>query len=133
MTYQDWVDAQAIIHKEVMSRLTHLKDDEVIEYFDFENMVKNEPDFCPLYKTNTKCHDIENLNCYLCACPHFKVQETQSICSINCKDGSSMTAPDGYVHQDCSNCYIPHKKEYVKNYFNRDWKAIFTDCIEADK
>ena len=45
--------------------------DEVIEYFKFENMVKNEPDFCPLYKDNKKCHDMEDLNCYLCACPNL--------------------------------------------------------------
>lgn len=48
---------------------------EIIEYFRFENMVKNEPDFCPLYKDNKKCHDMEDLNCYLCACPHFRFDD----------------------------------------------------------
>ena len=58
-----------------MDTLTELSDEEVIAYFKFENMVKKEPDFCPLYKDNKKCHDMKELNCYLCACPNFRFDD----------------------------------------------------------
>ena len=51
MTYEEWFIKQGNLHANVMKRLTDKSIDEVIEYFRFENMVKNEPDFCPLYKT----------------------------------------------------------------------------------
>ena len=56
MSYKKWFDAHGKKHAKIMERLTHLSTDEVIKYFVFENMVKNEVDFCPLYKDNKKCH-----------------------------------------------------------------------------
>jgi len=50
MTYEQWINEHKEKHKRIMERLTHLSDSEVIEYFDFENMRKVEPDFCILYK-----------------------------------------------------------------------------------
>ncbi len=38
-------------------------------------MVEKENDFCLLYKDNKKCHDYEDLNCYLCACPYFRFDD----------------------------------------------------------
>lgn len=136
MAYIKWFEAHAIKHKEVMSRLTHLSDDEVIDYFVFENMVKNEPDFCPLYKDNKKCHEMEVLNCYLCACPNFrfnddgfkKVEENTlfSYCSIDSKDGAQFIGED-YIHQNCAGCHVPHKRAYVKKHFDRDWLKIMKE------
>lgn len=126
MSYQSWHQEHALKHKKLLKKLSHLRDDEIIEYFDFHNMVKNEPDFCPLYKDNKKCHDMENLNCYLCACPNFRVGEISSTCAIKSKDGGSITAPDGFIHQDCSKCTVPHSVEYIKKNFNRDWKEIMS-------
>lgn len=125
MTYKSWYDSHAIKHKELLEKLSHLSDDEIIDYFDFENMKVNEPDFCPLYKQDKKCHDMEDLNCYLCACPNFRVGENKSYCSINSKYGGSIEAK-GYIHQDCSKCFVPHKKNYVKQNFSRDWLKIMS-------
>ena len=61
MTYDSWYQAHGKKHKAVMDKLTHLSDDEVIAYFRFDNMVKNEPDFCALYTENKKCHKCERL------------------------------------------------------------------------
>ncbi|MBV5348753.1 hypothetical protein JZU61_03745, partial [bacterium] len=58
-----------------MEKLTDLSESEVIEYFRFENMVVNEPKFCLLYAENKKCHETEHLNCYWCACPHFRFND----------------------------------------------------------
>ena len=80
-----------------------------------------EKDFCPLYDKNKKCHDIENLNCYLCGCPYFRVGKKRSWCSIDAKDG--------YIHQNCSNCTIPHKIQFIKNNFDKNWKNIMKETI----
>ena len=75
MSYKSWFLEHGNKHKAIMAKLTHLSDEEVIAYFRFENMVEKEPDFCPLYADNKKCHDMQALNCYLCACPNFRFDD----------------------------------------------------------
>ena len=137
MTYEEWFIQQGNLHANVMKKLTDKSVDEVIEYFKFENMVKNEPDFCPLYKDNKKCHDMEDLNCYLCACPNFRYkmegfEKTDdgktlfSVCSIKSRDGSQFIGED-YIHQNCSGCIVPHRAKYIKKNFNRNWFEVMKD------
>ena len=137
MTYEEWFLKQGELHANVMKKLINKTNDEVIEYFKFENMVNNEPDFCPLYKENKKCHDMENLNCYLCACPNFRFKDEgfsktedgktlYSVCSINSKDGDQYIGED-YIHQNCSGCIVPHREKYIKNHFNRNWFEVMKD------
>jgi len=136
LTYNEWFEAHATRHKNIIKKLENLSDEELIKYFRFDNMVKNEPDFCPLYKDNKKCHDYEKLNCYLCACPNFrfkdegfkKVEEKTlySYCGIDSKDGAQYIGDD-YIHQNCAGCLVPHKESYIKKYFSRDWKEIMKD------
>jgi Zn-finger protein len=130
MSYEEWLNSHTKKHKKIVQKLVHLSDDELIEYFRFENMIKNEPNFCPLYKDNKKCHDIEDLNCYLCACPNFRVTNTKSYCNIQSNEGSQIVSNDGFIHQDCSKCTVPHQESYIKNKFHRDLEYIFKDCIE---
>lgn len=116
-----------------MEKLTHLSDEEVINYFRFENMVQHENDFCPLYRENKKCHDMETLNCYLCACPNFRFNDMSlkkeegktlfSICSIDSSDGDRFTT-DTAIHQNCSGCLIPHHENYIRKVFDRNWLNI---------
>jgi len=129
LSYQSWIEQHNKKHKTIMNKLDNLTDTEVIEYFNFENMVINEPEFCPLFKESKKCHDIDELNCYLCACPNFRLSETKSTCDINSKDGGSIIAKSGFIHQDCSKCSVPHSLSYVKKHFNRDWSFIMKDVI----
>lgn len=136
MSYSKWYKEHGKKHQAVMRRLAHLSDDEVISYFRFENMVKNEPDFCPLYKENKKCHEMEQLNCYLCACPNFRfhdegIKEVKkktlySACSIDSQDGSQFILDDA-IHQDCSACLVPHHEAYIKKVFDRDWFKIMKE------
>ena len=136
MTYEEWFIQQGNLHANVMKKLTDKSIDEVIEYFRFDNMVKNEPDFCPLYKDNKKCHDYDDLNCYLCACPNFRFkmegfEEVEgrtlfSKCNINSKDGAQYKG-DNYIHQNCSGCIVPHRAKYIKNKFSRDWFEVMKD------
>ena len=141
MTYKEWFLNHSNKHKKIIKKLKNKSIDEIIDYFKFENMVKAEPDFCLLYKENKKCHNIKDLNCYLCACPYFvfdddgiskKDEKTlYSFCSINSKYGSSFEGVD-YIHHDCSNCTIPHKEKFIKKNFNKDWLEIMKD-VRVDK
>ena len=139
MTYKSWFDAHAIKHKKLVTKLLaqNFTQEQIIAYFDFDNMVKEENDFCLLYQTNTKCHDVKNLNCYLCACPHFRFNDAgieqieektkYSFCAIDAKDGAQATYGDA-LHHDCSQCTIPHSKSYIKKKFSFDWESIMNEC-----
>ena len=137
MSYKNWFDTHAKKHKTIVDKLLACgkNEDEIIEYFCFENMVKNEIDFCPLYKKNKKCHDMKKLNCYLCACPHFRFDDDGlseynghkilSRCEIN--NGDTI-AHDGVIHHNCSPCSVPHHKNFIKKVFDVDWKKIMKEC-----
>lgn len=136
MTYREWFETHASKHKEIMEKLTHLDDWEVIKYFRFENMVIHESDFCPLYAENKKCHDTEELNCYLCACPNFRfddngfrIEEKKTLfstCSIESPDGDRFITQDA-IHQNCSGCLVPHRESYIQKVFDRDWLKIMRE------
>lgn len=133
MTYLDWFNAHSLKHANVMAKLTHLSDAEVIKYFRFENMVEKEIDFCPLYAENTKCHDTEDLNCYLCACPNFRFNDAGfalvegktlfSTCSIDSPDGDRFIT-DTAIHQNCAGCLVPHSELYIAKVFDRNGGTI---------
>ena len=133
MSYTKWFDAHALKHKKIVDKLVELNylKEEIIEYFDFDNMVKEEIDFCPLYKDNKKCHDMNELNCYLCACPNFRFNDDGldvynelkilSKCDI---DNGEKFSGKGVIHQDCSKCTVPHYKSYIVKNYSLDWKEI---------
>lgn len=133
MSYKEWFDAHAAKHAAIMEKLSRLGDEEVITYFRFENMVVQEPEFCPLYAENRKCHDTEELNCYLCACPNFRFNDAGfrteegktlfSTCAIESPDGERYLGEDA-IHQNCAGCLVPHRESYIRKVFDRDWKAI---------
>lgn len=138
MSYKSWFDAHAQKHKVIVEKLVakNYTKEQIVEYFDFENMVKNETNFCPLYKDNKKCHDMDALNCYLCACPNFRFNDNGldtynefkilSKCDIH--NGEEF-ASNGVIHQDCSKCTVPHHKSYILKNFDLDWKKIMKNCI----
>ncbi len=139
MGYSEWFDKHAQKHKIIVEKLLKraFTKEEIIEYFDFENMKKEEIDFCPLYAKDKKCHTMEKLNCYLCACPNFRfndkgIQKIQnatqfSFCAIDSKDGRQGIYGEK-IHQDCSKCGVPHHKEYVEKHFDLDWKKMMQKC-----
>ena len=134
MSYLSWMQKHAQKHKNIVNKLTGFTDDEIIEYFDFENMKVKEKDFCPLYERDKKCHDMEKLNCYFCGCPYFRLNndnsEILSFCSINHKNGGQMKSVNG-IHQDCSRCEVPHKINYIKTNFSKDWNEVMSKVSNA--
>lgn len=139
MGYKNWFDMHADKHKKIVDKLllSDYTKEGIIEYFTYENMVKNENDFCPLFAKNKKCHDMKNLNCYFCACPNFRFNDDgikiinkkmqYSFCNINSIDGEAKAYGDK-IHQNCSNCQVPHKKSYIEKCFDYDWKIIMKEC-----
>ena len=130
MTYNDWYEEHAKKHIAIMKKLEGWDEFDIVQYFLFDNMVEKEPDFCELYATKTKCHDIYELNCYMCGCPHFRfyqnpplddIVELHSVCAINSKRGKRTVREGNQVHQDCSGCSIPHGEDYIFSNFDRDW------------
>jgi len=140
MTYTQWFEMHADRHQRLVQRLLAqgLDQAEIIEYFRFDNMVDKEKGFCELYETRSKCHDMEDLNCYLCACPNFRFTQDpplinnkriHSHCSIDSKDGATFEHENN-MHQDCSGCLVPHHESYIKNNFDTEWKKIMKACQE---
>ena len=139
MSYLKWFEAHAKKHHDIVQKLLQkgYGDDEIVAYFDFDNMVEKEPEYCPLYAKNRKCHEMEHLNCYLCACPNFRFSDdalpgengktTYSFCAIDSKEGA-VAEHNGAIHQDCSGCLVPHHSGYVLKHFDTDWKRIMQAC-----
>ena len=139
MSYTDWFEEHALKHEAIINRLKKegLSQSEVIDYFDFDNMKIAEKTFCPLYKDDKKCHNMENLNCYICACPNFRFKDegiaviedkTQySICDIESKDGRQGVYGEA-IHQDCSGCGVPHHRAYVEKVFSWSWSEMMQKC-----
>ena len=136
MKYIQWYNEHSMKHKAIVEQLKDKNTDEIIEYFDYENMRIKHPDFCPLYALNSKCHDMKDLNCYMCGCQHFrfngggiKIKENRVVYSL-CSKGLGQSFESGAaIHQDCSSCTLPHKKEFVKKNFNISWSEIMEDVI----
>jgi hypothetical protein len=141
MTYLEWFETHAKKHAMIMKSLINLSDDEVIDYFVYENMQEKHPDFCPLYAQGKKCHDMKELNCYFCACMYFRFSDKgikeeggktcYSLCSIEAKGSKNFESADA-VHLDCSDCLIPHKKSVIKKYFSRNWREIMEKTLYTD-
>ena len=139
MSYIKWFEKHSLKHKNIVAKL--LKQDfskeQIINYFEYENMLKNEVDFCPLYAKGKKCHDMDELNCYLCACPNFRFSDAgikhidekvqYSFCNIDSQDGKQSIYGDK-IHQNCSQCKVPHHKQYIDEHFKYAWKDIMKEC-----
>ncbi|NPA60546.1 MAG: hypothetical protein GXO30_08845 [Epsilonproteobacteria bacterium] len=137
MSYLNWFNTHASKHKKIVDKLVsdNYTKNMIVNYFNFDNMVKKEVDFCPLYKKNKKCHDMDNLNCYLCACPNFRFNDDSTILKNDLRVLSRCSVGNGaefigkeVVHHDCSSCQVPHHKEFILSNFNKDWKKVMFRC-----
>jgi len=141
MSYLHWFEAHANKHHAVIAKLSTQKisQEAIIAYFRFENMRLNEPDFCPLYADRQKCHVMEKLNCYMCACPYFRfndegitIQEGvtyKSTCVIHSRKGRYAIF-ENVAHLDCSLCTVPHTEAFIAKHFDLEWKHLMQACRE---
>ncbi|MES9968566.1 MAG: hypothetical protein ABW092_00930 [Candidatus Thiodiazotropha sp.] len=143
MNYEDWFEKHGEKHRRIVDKLksNKLSRIEIVKYFDYENMVVHEPEFCFLYTDNKKCHEVEKLNCYLCACPLFRFNDNGfykinnktvfSQCEVNSKHGVQGEFGEA-IHLDCSRCTVPHAEKYVLKNYDDNWFAIMEDCNQGD-
>jgi hypothetical protein len=128
MGYTTWFKQHAKKHTNLISKIPKKQH---IAYFRWENISQTDVDFCPLFKEGKKCHDMENLNCYLCACPNFRFDDhaevLKSWCSIDSKEGRTIEH-NGIIHQDCSGCTVPHHESYIEKHFDTNWLNIMKKC-----
>lgn len=140
MSYEGWLKGHIYKHRLIIDKLKAqgFDKEQILDYFDFDNMVENEPDFCKLYKHKEKCHQMEKLNCFLCACPYFRFSDEgisedeeertlYSTCSIGAKEGKPFYT-ESAIHHDCSGCTIPHKRNFVAKYYDEDLGEIMKGC-----
>jgi hypothetical protein len=142
MKYIDWFKKHAIKHEKIMQKLhaQGLSDAQILDYFEYENISQKEVDFCPLYKEQKKCHDMQYLNCFLCACPHFRFDDealhvkgnivVKSMCAIDSKFKESFVV-NNELHLDCSKCKIPHTKAFVKKQIEKSWVENMPKCTKS--
>lgn len=136
MGYEEWFRDFARRHRAIVDGLSHLSDEELVDYFDYKKMKSAHPDFCPLYRRGEKCHEMEDLNCYLCGCPYFRFCDEgidqmegrvrYSLCSIDARGGGTVESREA-IHQDCSGCLLPHRKSFILHHFDRDWKRVMKE------
>lgn len=133
------MDEHAKKHAKIVEKLLLLnyEKEKIVEYFEYENMKVFEKEFCELYAKNKKCHEIENLNCYFCGCPHFRFSDSgiykEGDFTIYSRcDKRSIDAKEAIfgknIHQDCSSCKIPHTKEYIEAMFDISWDRAMSRC-----
>ena len=139
MSYTQWFEKHSQKHKQIVEKLLkqNFSQKQIIQYFEYNNMVINESAFGPLYKDGKKCHNMQDLNCYFCACPNFRFCDDGiknidnkiqfSFCAINSKDGKQAIY-GSKIHQNCSACKIPHHKKYIDENFEYKWKKIMRKC-----
>jgi len=100
----------------------------IIEAMSFDRRSKRNPEKCPYYQKNppSPCHKIDDLNCFLCACPNYNSKELEGGCLINSKKGEWFyykSLPAGRVW-DCSNCNVNHSKREVENYLMKNIEKL---------
>ncbi|APW46105.1 hypothetical protein [Rhodoferax antarcticus] len=139
MSYITWFLNHGEKHRKIVERLKKdgLSQDQIIDYFEFDNMVARELEFCLLYAEPRKCHNTAYLSCYMCACPYFRFDDkgtlnaegilVKSHCAIN-STKSAQFVHDGVAHLDCSKCKVPHTRDFVRNNFNENWLEMMKDC-----
>ncbi len=92
--------------------------DKIIKEFGFYNRKLKNSEECICYKEGKPCHNIseDELNCFLCYCPEYRIDIEEGGCKINSPGGKWLInekLPVGKIW-DCSDCEIPHREEIVR-------------------
>jgi Zn-finger protein len=100
----------------------------IVEAMSFNKRSRRNSEKCPYYKEEPlhSCHNMNNLNCLLCACPNYNSKELEGGCVINSKKGKwtyHENLPAGRVW-DCSDCKINHSKEEVEYYLKKNIEKL---------
>ncbi len=91
--------------------------EQIASFFIYKNLKEKEPNFCPLFPKNEKCHDMkeEDLNCFYCACPfyNYEIWDEEKKIFGACLLSESEGIRNQYGYWDCTNCTLSHTSEFV--------------------
>ncbi len=91
----------------------------IIEETSFRVRSEKHPEKCPYYSKGTPCHPgVEDLNCFLCACPNYDSEKLEGGCRAKSRKGKfhyHSNLPEGRVW-DCSDCEINHTPQEIRRY-----------------
>ncbi|MDD5192421.1 MAG: cysteine-rich small domain-containing protein [Candidatus Nanoarchaeia archaeon] len=98
----------------------------IIRKTDFKIRSKEHPEKCKCYQTQIPCHDLENLNCFLCGCPEYLSESPTGGCNLNSNLGEYIPydkSPEGKLWA-CDGCTYPHHPENVEKYLKANMKQL---------
>lgn len=99
----------------------------IIKETSFEIRSQKHPNECPYYEKRTSCHNIEDLNCFLCICPEYSSDKDEGGCKLNHQSGK-WHSPYPYSQSrrvwDCSDCPFPHFPTYVEQYLRKNLEEL---------
>lgn len=99
----------------------------IIEHMSFKTRSKRNPDRCTLYLKGISCHpEIKELNCLLCACPHYDTSKEEGGCKVNNSRGKFYTSQKNPAIKvwDCSNCIAYHSPESVELFLEKNIEQL---------
>ena len=93
----------------------------IVAEFSYKTRKQKFPDACICYLQDKPCHDMENLNCFLCYCPFYDRSKEEGGCLKNSKDGEWFYSKKLYAGKvwDCSNCTITHEDTFVFDFLEK--------------
>jgi len=92
--------------------------EKIIAKFKFENLKESDFEFCPCFKEG-KCHELPEMNCFLCYCPNYDNLKDEGGCKINNPKGKWFDNGNGARVWDCSECDWPHNEKNVRTILRR--------------
>jgi Zn-finger protein len=103
--------------------------DIIIKSFNYNYRRAKDPDECPC-NGSAPCHDLEDLNCFFCYCPYYKVESPEG----GCKLGNPYSKGKWYYDEslptgriwDCSDCPWPHEEENVRQVLSKLFNGRLT-------
>ena len=112
--------AQELTKTEIPITKGHI--DEIIEHTSFRKRSQRDKSECPYYEKEEPCHETEDLNCLLCACPNYESEGEKGGCKINSPKGKihkHQNLPQGEVW-DCNGCSINHSPDEVRTWLEKN-------------
>ena len=103
--------------------LTEINSPVIISETSFQIRSKKHSEQCPYYAQEKPCHDIKDLNCFLCVCPEYHSDMDEGGCRINNQSGK-WHSPYPYSKSgkvwDCSDCSFPHFQAHIEQYLRQN-------------
>jgi len=109
--------------EDLTEKCIKLRAEIIVNEFDYEKRRKEHPHECPC-NSSEPCHNLEELNCFLCFCPWYESEKPEGGCKVGNPLGRGHYFERGGHSTsdriwDCSDCTYPHKKETVRQYLIR--------------